>query len=161
MWLTLALSILAILTDPAAKFELLHGRNRHVAALSASLDAYCHELNRRIEEAVAQNADDPSFLVNLDPTGDTFKGFVKVLEGWTPNSSSDETTAIKTELVKLFVTSRELAEIVTEVRCSWQRCTVPRLINPCASRWLRTVRGTQLPVPSTRSRAGSSMPVVT
>lgn len=102
-------------------FELVHGKNTHSAALPTSLSYYLRELRRVIDVAVEQHSDDPQWLANVNPDGPQFAEWVKVVETWSPLSSATDLTNTKAELVKVFVSSKALSDVLTEVRSCSQR----------------------------------------
>lgn len=105
----------AVLDNLDARFELIHAKNTHSAALPTSLKHYLVELRRRIDADVETHSNKPDWLAGLKPNGREVAVWTKTLDTWTPSSPAADHTKTKAELVKLFVSSRALSEVLIEV----------------------------------------------
>ena len=116
-------------------FELVHGKNTHSAALPTSITYYLRELRRVIDVAVEQHADDPQWLSNLTPDSPEFAEWLKVVETWVPLSTAADLAITKSELVKVFMSSKPLSLLLIEV-CSCTRVIPALLLDPLPDRLL-------------------------
>ena len=105
----------AILDDAPARFELIHGKNGHGAALPTKVTFFLHELRRVLNEIIKPDGEEPVDPLTIGPTSEEFATCLRVLDGWTPQTSAADVAKTKAELVKLFITSERLSDLITEV----------------------------------------------